>query len=222
MEADDIVRTFDACLMTTPNRAVLACIPELSEEYRGRLEKVQYLGMVCVALVLRHPVSPYYLTNVTQEAPFTGVIEMTNLIDRATATAGYTLVYLPKYTTPNDPVFRLDDEQVWERFSAAFFHMYPHLSQADIVSMSIFRERYVQPVPTLNYSSHLPGVETGIPHLFVANTSQIVNDTLNNNAMTAIARRASMTVAQDVLGAEMKRHPVQLQPATVIVAHAAL
>jgi len=74
------------------------------------------------------------------------------------------------------------------------------------VSVQVFRERYVQPVPTLNYSAHAPTVETGLPHIFVANTSQIINDTLNNNVMTSIARKAAASVIQDLKGPASDPH----------------
>lgn len=188
-------REFDACLMTIPAPAILRLAPGLSRAYRRRLAMPTYLGMVCVALVLRRQLSPYYLTNVTQEAPFTGIVEMTNLINERN-TNGYSLVYLPKYTAPSDPLFQESDAGVAERFCAALRQVHPTLRDADIVSTHVFREPYVQPVPTLHYSQNAPTVETGIPRLFVANTTQIVNDTLNNNAMVRIARRACSAVAR--------------------------
>lgn len=200
IDADGVTREFDACLMTIPSPAIRASVPALSEEYRKRLEAPIYLGMVCVVLVLRRSLSPYYLTNVTQEAPFTGIVEMTNLIDAEKATNGQTLVYLPKYTSPSDPLFHLGDQEVWDRFSPMLFRVHPQLRRSDIVSVLVFRERFVQPVPTLKYSARAPTVETGLPHIFVANTSQIINDTLNNNVMTSIARQATACVIQELLG----------------------
>jgi protoporphyrinogen oxidase len=191
-------REFDACLMTVPAPEILRMVPSLSRGSQLRLTMPTYLGMVCVALVLRRPLSPYYLTNVTQEAPFTGIVEMTNLIDPEKNTSGYSLLYLPKYTTPSDPLFLETDDEVWSRFSGALFQMHPALRASEIVSTHVFRERYVQPVPTLHYSENAPTVETNIPHLFVANTTQIVNDTLNNNAMVRIARKACSVITRDL------------------------
>src|SRR5204863_8145731 len=71
----------------------------------------------------------------------------------------------------------------------------PDLTEADVVKRFLFRERYVQPVPVLNYSELVPPVNTGISGLLLANTTQIINDTLNNNAMVRIARRAVARVA---------------------------
>lgn len=191
-------REFDACVMTVPAPTILSVVPDMSDSYRARLSMPQYLGMVCAALVLRRPLSPYYLTNVTQHAPFTGIVEMTNLIDPERETNGHTLVYLPKYTSPSDPLFDLDNSEIWESFSSTLFHMHPQLNREDILSVRIFRERFVQPVPTIDYSAMAPPVTTGIPHLFVANTTQIVNDTLNNNAMISIAKGACRAVLEDL------------------------
>jgi protoporphyrinogen oxidase len=200
-------KDFDGCLLTVPAPAILSIVRGLSQQYRARLSAPKYLGIVCAALVLKRSLSPYYLTNVTQDVPFTGIVEMTNLIDRASLTAGRTLVYLPKYTAPGDPLFELSDDQVWGRFSPALFRMHPTLQALEIESVHIFRERYVQPVPILNYSAYAPTIATGIPHLFVANSTQIVNDTLNNNAMTRIARKACAAVMED-LGKQARVQPV--------------
>ncbi len=198
-------REFDACLMTVPAPAIVGMVTGLGEAYKARLTLPQYLGIVCVTLVLRRSLSPYYLTNVTDDVPFTGIVEMTNLIDAAKSTAGRSLVYLPKYTSPVDPLFNLSDGEIWARFAPALFRMHPTLKSSDIDSMHIFRERFVQPVPTLHYSEQAPTIATGIPHLFLANSTQIVNDTLNNNAMTRIARNACSVLMKDLADAARAR-----------------
>jgi len=207
-------REYDSCLMTVPASVILRMVPALSEDYQRRLKMPQYLGVVCLALVLRRQLSPYYLTNVTQEAPFTGVVEMTNLIDPAHNTNGFSLVYIPKYATPSDPLFQASDLEIWECFSMSLFRMHPQLRGTDIVSKHVFRERFVQPVPTLYYSQNAPAVETGVPHLFVANTTQIVNDTLNNNAMVQIARTAC-TVMMRSLRKQADKHANEDAPASI-------
>lgn len=186
---------FDSSIVTVPNRAAASLLPGLPAAFQERLLAVKYLGMVCVVLLLRRPLSPYYVTNITQQAKFTGVIEMTNLIGTQ-ATHGYSLVYLPKYTTPSDPLFTMTDEEVWQQYSLDLFRMHPTLHSSDIASRFVFRERAVQPLPTLRYSDVLPPMETPLPGVFLANTSQIVNDTLNNNVMTGIAREAAEMVIQ--------------------------
>ena len=48
--------------------------------------------------------SNYYVTNITDEAPFTGVIEMSALVDKKEFGRN-ALVYLPKYVAPDDELF---------------------------------------------------------------------------------------------------------------------
>jgi len=128
--------------------------------------------------------------------PFTGVIEMTNLISTE-ETKGRHLVYLPKYTAPGDPLFEATDDQVWELFGRSFRRMFPDLHEDDIEKRLIFREKLVQPLPVLHYSDRVPPMATNLKGVMVANTTQIINSTLNNNEMVKIARSAVDLILKD-------------------------
>jgi protoporphyrinogen oxidase len=180
---------FDCVVSTIPSSPFARVAPELDDAYRSRLQEVQYMGMVCTALVLRRKLTPYYCTNLTDDLPFTGIIEMTNLIS-LDETQGRHLVYLPKYTAPNDPLFNSSDDQVWQTFRAGLQRVIPDLKESDIEQRFIFRERLVQPIPVMNYSALVPNMQTSVKNLFLANTTQIVNSTLNNNEMVKISRTA--------------------------------
>jgi protoporphyrinogen oxidase len=181
---------FDRVIATAPSHVVEKLIPELSVDYKQRLKEVKYLGMVCVVLLLKRKLTPYYTTNLTEQSvPFTGVIEMTSLIS-LDETAGRHLVYLPKYTAPGDPLFEASDEDVWKLFRRSFIQMFPDVGESDIERRFVFRERLVQPLPVLHYSDRVPPMETNVSGLLVANTTQIVNSTLNNNEMVKISRAA--------------------------------
>lgn len=185
---------YDSVLATLPNRTFSQIVPSLSAAYRARLATAEYLGVVCFVLVLNQSLSPYYVTNLgDQDLPFTGIIEMTNLIS-LDQTAGHHLVYLPKYTAPEDPLFTLPEDQLWAAFFSGLQRVFPQLSPSAVTQRALFRERFVQPVPTLRYSSTMAGMHTGIEGLFLANTTQILNSTLNNNAMVQIAHNAVASV----------------------------
>jgi len=68
--------------------------------------------------------------------------------------------------------------------------MFPDLHEDDIERRFVFREKLVQPLPVLHYSDRVPSLRTNIPGMLLANTTQIVNSTLNNNEMVKIARGA--------------------------------
>ena len=167
--------------------------PELDAAYLNKLKSARYMGMVCVVLVLRRKLTPYYCTNLIEDLPFTGIIEMTNLISLE-ETSGRHLVYLPKYTSPGDPLFETSDDEVWNNFYPALKQVVPDIRDDDIERKLIFRERLVQPIPLMNYSQLVPELQTPVSNLLLANTTQIVNSTLNNNEMVKIARRAADAV----------------------------
>jgi protoporphyrinogen oxidase len=184
---------FDRVISTLPSAPFAEITPELDRTYRNKLTRIQYMGMVCVVLVLRRKLTPYYCSNLIENLPFTGIIEMTNLIS-PDETNGRHLVYLPKYTSPADPLFNAGDDEVWSSFHSAIRQVIPDLQEDDIERRFIFRERLVQPIPVLNYSQLAPEMQTPVPNLLLANTTQIVNSTLNNNEMVKIARSAVDTV----------------------------
>lgn len=187
---------FDQIISTLPSKLLAQAAPQLAPEYLQKLHAVKYLGIVCFVLVLRRRLSPYYVTNLCDEGfPFTGIIEMTNLIS-AEETAGHHLVYLPKYTAPDDPLFAAGEDRLWTIFREGLLRAVPDLADADIERRFLLRERFVQPLPVLHYSDRLAPMTTSIPGLVQANTTQIINSTLNNNAMVQIARRAVELVSR--------------------------
>jgi hypothetical protein len=48
----------------------------------------------------------------------------------------------------------------------------------------------VFPIATIDYSQDLPAISTSVPNLFVVNSAQIVNGTLNVNETVQLAERA--------------------------------
>ena len=187
--AEKLHDRYDKVITTLPSPLLAAVAPQLDSGYLTRLLNTKYLGVVCFALVLRQALTPYYVTNIAVDVPFTGIIEMTNLIS-TTETAGHHLVYLPKYTSPQDPLFDSGTDALWQTFEAGLQRIIPSFRSSDVVARYLSRERYVQPLPVLHYSTLAPPMRTNIERLFVANTSQLVNSTVNNNEMVKIAHRA--------------------------------
>ncbi|WP_047488277.1 NAD(P)/FAD-dependent oxidoreductase [Terriglobus sp. TAA 43] len=188
----------DGVVLTTPNRVVANMLQVEDHLYKERLGQVTYLGIVCTVLVLKRKLSPYYVTNVAEKIGFTGVIEMTNLIDPQQETNGRHLVYLPRYTSPTDPLFAATDDAIWEFIQPDLKRIFPDLQEEDIESRFVFRHKDVQPVPTIDYSTIAPPARTPVAGVYLANTAQIINNTLNNNAMTSIAETTCDALMQDI------------------------
>jgi len=181
---------FDRLVLTVPAPVAAKVCSGLSADELNRLNNIEYQGIICASLLLKKPISQFYVTNITDTwVPFTGVIEMTTLVDRAQF-GDNTLIYLPKYVVPDDPAFELSDRQLEEQFIQALVHMYPRFERSDVLSFQVSRVRYVLAIATLNYSEKLPPIKTSIPNVYILNSAHILNGTLNVNETIQLAEKA--------------------------------
>ena len=193
--------TFDRVIMTTPNSIMSRVCEDISDDEKARFDKVEYLGIVCASLLLKKPISPYYVTNITDTwVPMTAVIEMTTIVD-TDEFGGRSLVYLPKYVPANHELFDKSDEEIQESFLSALETMYSDFDRAYVEAFNISRVRSVMAIPTLNYSELLPPMKSSVDGLFYVNSSYILRGNLNVNETITIAEEAMETV----LKAELER-----------------
>lgn len=184
--------TFDQVVMTVSCPRIQSVCPQLTVAERARLDNVVYQGIACASVLLRKPLADYYITNITESwVPFTAVIEMTALVNRRSF-GGNALVYLPRYLTQDDPFWTLAPEEIRERFLSALERMYPAFTRADVLSFQISKVRDMMAVTTLDYSARArPEVVTSMPNVFVVNSAQIANGTLNVNETVAVANEGA-------------------------------
>ena len=191
----------DRVLVTTAATVAARLCPELDPRERARLEGVRYQGIVCASVLLRRPLAPFYLTYITDPTtPFTAVVEMTALVDPAEV-GGHTLVYLPKYVGPDDPLFEASDDEIRGTFLAYLRQMHPDLGESDVLAFRVSRERQVFAVPTIDYSRRVPPMVTSVPGLYLAGSAHLVHATLNvddtlslvDHALVAVARAEATT-----------------------------
>jgi protoporphyrinogen oxidase len=184
------VATFDRVILTTAAPIAAELCPQLGESEKARLKGIQYQGILCASVLLKQPLSAYYVTNITEDwVPFTGVIEMTTLV-KPEMFGGRSLVYLPKYIPSTDSAWERSDADLQIEFVAALERMYPHLRSSDVLSFQVSRVKYVVAVPTLNYSQTLPPMQTSIPGLYIINSAHILNGTLNVNETVQLAEQS--------------------------------
>jgi protoporphyrinogen oxidase len=127
--------------------------------------------------------------------PFTGVIEMTTLVDKKQF-GGNSLVYLPRYLAQDDPFWKAPDDEVRETFLAALERMYPDFTRADVIEFRVARARDVLAISTLDYSeTTLPAVRTSLANVYIVNSAQIESGTLNLNETVGLANRQAAVLA---------------------------
>lgn len=171
---------FDKVILTCPSNVAAEILPQLEPAERADLANIRYQGIVCASVLMKASLSNFYVTNITDESPFTGVIEMTAMVDKKEFGRN-ALVYLPKYVAPDDELFERSDDEIRETFLSALEKMYPHFKRKDVIAFRVSRVRQVFPLPVLNYSQDLPSTKTSIDGVYIVNSSHIVNGTLNVN-----------------------------------------
>lgn len=178
---------FDKVISTLPSDISVSIAPLLTETEIKKHRAIRYLGVVCPSVLLKRPVSQYYVTNITDTwPPFTGIIEMTALVDKKEL-GNNNLVYLPKYVEPDNELFDRSEAEIRKHFLGALYKMYPELSDDDVIHFNMASARRVFALPVLNYSEKLPTVFTSMEGYYIINSAQIVNGTLNVNETISIA-----------------------------------
>jgi protoporphyrinogen oxidase len=172
---------FDRVVMTTPCPVIARVCQGLTDEETRRLSQVEYLGVQCTSMLLPKPLGGFYVTNITDDwVPLTGIIEMGSLVPPEKL-GGHYLVYLPRYLLADDPRFRESDDAVHDRCMSTLERMYPDFRRQTVAAVQTARAAHVMAIPTLGYSDRLPAVRTSVPGLYVLNSAQIVEGTLNVN-----------------------------------------
>lgn len=200
---------FDRVVFTVPSPIIAAACPQLNDDERTRFRGVEYMGIVCASLLLKKPISPYYVTNITDTwVPLTAIIEMTTIVDPKEF-HGRSLVYLPKYVPSDSPLFQMPDAEFEETCLATLEKMHPHFSRDQVEAFRISRARYVMALPTLRYSERLPPMETSVPGVFAVNSAHILKGNLNVNETMQIAHEGFERVLEPAL---RQTHSTQASP----------
>jgi protoporphyrinogen oxidase len=210
--ADGAVERYDDVVVTAAAPLAARLCPGLAPAERSRLVNTRYQGIVCASLVLRRPLAGYYLTYIADDVPFTTVIEMSSFVDPSQF-GGHTLVYLPKYVPPDDPLFEAGDDEIRARFLPALRGMFPDLVDDDVLAFRVSRVRNVFAISTLGYSEQVPPLHTSQPGIHLCGSAQIVNGTLNVDEAVALAERAARRLAVAVRAEPAQPFPLMQRPA---------
>lgn len=194
----DHVHRFDKVVSTLQPPIFRRMIPNASAEYQDFLAHTQYLGIICPILILDRPLSEYWTLNLTDDRiPFTGVIETTSYIEPRFV-GGHHLVYLPKYTAPGSPLQKTTDAEIKDIWIRYLELMFPQFDRSWIRYFLVHRERYVEPLHSLNETHFIPSVKTPVKNLYLATTAQIYPALTNGESVTRKARE----VAESICGGD--------------------
>jgi protoporphyrinogen oxidase len=180
---------FGRTIVTAASPLAAKLCPELNDAERQALAGVPYLGIICASVLMKRPLSNCYITNILDESiPFTGLIEMSALVDSSEFGANC-LLYVPHYVRPDHPDFDQSDEELAAKILSALQRMYPSVRTEDVLAVRISKSRYVFPRPVVHQNRSSLPIDTSVSGITVVNSAHITNGTLNANETVALAQR---------------------------------
>jgi protoporphyrinogen oxidase len=156
----------DAVISTVPIPYVVPMLPDLPDSWTQRYEAIKTVGICCVILKLRRPVSRHFwvnLANTPHELP--GFIEFSNL-----RPVGPHIVYAPYYMPTTNEKFSWPDQRLIDDAFACLQTVNPALNKEDLVDAKVSRLRHSQVVCSRGFAAKLPAIATPIQGLQVADT----------------------------------------------------
>lgn len=207
---------FDRVISTLPTSIFRKVAPEMPELFGETKSRPKFLGIVCMALVLKRPLSPYYVTNLIQKGfPFTGIIGVTNLTGPEEH-GGKHLVMLPRYDVPESSWFDKPAEEVARIFLAALRPTWPDIHQ-NLVRYFVNREKLVQALWLQNPPALMGPGKSRSGCVWNVNAELAGRDTLNNNAIVGVADRAAAEFLESIGRESAGGHDIELKPQPIAV-----
>jgi protoporphyrinogen oxidase len=183
---------FDTVIAAVPTPEFVQLMPGADEVYLARAAQSRYLGLICPALVLDRPLSPYWTLNLTDpSSPFSSIVETPHPLDPQRH-----VVYLPRYTAPDSDWMGVTDAEIRDAWMLRLRQLFPDLQPADVRHFVVSRSRYADPAHFMNASERLLPVETPYEGLYLANASQVYPELATSDAVIAHALHVARLVAQ--------------------------
>jgi protoporphyrinogen oxidase len=169
----DVTARFERLVSTMPTALTVRLTPEMPADYSARHPPPQALGAHCLILSLDRPLTDVYWIGVNdRKLPFLAVVEHTNMI-APEAYGGRHLVYVGNYRSHDDPLLKWSTDEVIANFEPGLRHLNPDFDRTWISESWSFAAPFAQPVVTPAFARTIPGFDTPVPGLYVANMFQV-------------------------------------------------
>jgi protoporphyrinogen oxidase len=163
----------------------------LRDGYLARLRAIEYHAALCLLLELDRRFTPFYWTNVAdRDLPFVGLIEQTNLVEPEEY-GGRRFLYVANYVERGSPLVGRSLDELLAAYEPGLRKVNAAFSRDWVRNAWLFREPDAQPIVTVGYRERMPPLETGVPGLLLANTTQVYPEDRGTNYAVRLGREAA-------------------------------
>jgi protoporphyrinogen oxidase len=190
---------YDAVIATVPSDVFIQMLDErlerrLRSDYLRRVRASEYHTALCLVLEVERPLTPFYWTNaIDPELPFCGLVEHTNFIEPERY-GGRRFAYVANYVAADDHLLELDADELLTAYEPGLRRICPDFSRDWVRERWLFTEPHAQPIVTIGYRDRMPALDTGIPGLVLANTTQIYPEDRGTNYSVRLGWDAAATL----------------------------
>ncbi|KXF81354.1 NAD(P)/FAD-dependent oxidoreductase [Enterovibrio coralii] len=195
---DEIIKT-ENVVFTTALPIISKMIEEWADKkYLETLNRINYIGNVCLVLELEKSLSNTYWLNVNDpDFPFVGIIEHTNF-KKPENYGGNHIVYLSKYLPHTDHLYSMTSDELLEYSVPYLKKMFPEFDISWIRKHHLWRARWSQPVVEKKYSKLIPeetGPESG---MHICSMAQIYPEDRGTNYAIREGRRMGRKLSNEL------------------------
>ena len=164
--------------------------------YLKKLNRIHYIGNICLVLELDRSLSKTYWLNVNEPSfPFVGIIEHTNF-ERPETYGGHHIVYLSKYLPHTDKLYSFTADEFLEYAIPFLSKMFPHFERSWIHKHHLWRARWSQPVVEKQYGSLIPSEEGPAEGMHICSMAQIYPEDRGTNYAIRAGRAMGLKVSK--------------------------
>jgi protoporphyrinogen oxidase len=171
-------------------------LPDGCANYRSKLERIKYIGAVCMILKLARPLTESFWVNINDpRISFNGIIEYTNLNPRPDF-GGDKIAYIPYYLMTSNPRYAADSDALVDEYSAALRLVSKDFVRAEVRDYRVFRDPYAQAICTTNFSKLIPEQKTPIKGFYVLDSTQLYPSDRTISGMIGLAKTLAETMGR--------------------------
>ena len=186
---------FDKIILTAPLPIISKMIADIATpDYLTQINKINYIGNVCLVLQLDRSLSEIYWLNVNDpDFPFVGIIEHTNF-EPTESYDGKHIVYMSKYLPTDEAMYKMADKAVLDYALPYIKRMFPKFEDDWITDYHVWREAYSQPLVEKHYSQLIPAWETPMDGVYINTMAQIYPEDRGTNYAVREGKKMAMEI----------------------------
>ncbi len=192
---------FDAIVATIPSPAFARLIENnagVTEDYTKQLRSIDYLGAVVMVFATDQLISPYFWHNINDTTvPFL-VLLSTSALTGTAAFQGKHIYYIGAYVPAEHRYFSESPETIMQEWKEGLRTMFPHFDESQILEEQLFRFKDAQHIVGTDYIEKIPAYQSPVPHVYLANFSQIFPDDRGTNYAIEEGKKITELVLQNL------------------------